>query len=213
MKEVTRNYEVYDYEELDVKAKEKAKQWYLDNTFREETLTEIFEEDLTEVFPESNLKVQWSLSNCQGDGVNIYGELHLDDILTLPEKNYFDFLEKYKGYFTEKEKRTIKFYTSFCENNEGFILPENRNYCYCNTRFSQFGYEMACTLEDACIKNINMLAIKKWEKYIVTIIEEICSTWEKMGYDYLYDEDDEIIQENCKSNEWYFLKDGTFFNL
>lgn len=109
MKEVTRNYEVYDYEELDVKAKEKAKQWYLDNTFREETLTEIFEEDLTEVFPESNLKVQWSLSNCQGDGVNIYGELHLDDILTLPEKIILIFWKNTKDILQKKKSALLNF--------------------------------------------------------------------------------------------------------
>lgn len=68
-------------------------------------------------------------------------------------------------------------------------------------------------LEDDYIRNINMDTIKKWKKYIIGIIFDICKEWEQIGYDYLYNEEDEIIQEDCKLNKWYFLNDGTFFNL
>ena len=38
------------------------------------------------LFPNSNLKVEYSLNYCQGDGLNIYGELNIKDIL-----KYLDF--------------------------------------------------------------------------------------------------------------------------
>ena len=109
MKVVTREYEVYSFEELDVEAKERVKSWYLDDEIRVDMLTETYEENLRLAFPNSDLKVQWSLSSCQGDGVNIFGTLNLEDAFKLPESNFYDFLDEYKGYFTEKEKRTIKF--------------------------------------------------------------------------------------------------------
>ena len=211
MKVVTREYEVYNFEKLDTKAKEKVKNWYLDDEIRAEELTEMYKEDLRLAFPNSDLKVQWSLSNCQGDGVNIYGELHLDDILKLPESNFFDFLNEYKGYFTEKEKRTIEFYTKYIENNNGIMLPQNNWYSYCIVNRINFVDDIVYLLEDEYIKNINVDIIKKWKKDIVDIITDICRKWENIGYDYLYNIEDDDLKEICDSNKWHFLKDGTFF--
>ena len=208
MKVVTREYEVYAYEELSADAKEKVKNWYLNDETRADILTELYENDLIFAFPDSDLKIQWSLSNCQGDGVNIYGTLHLDNILKLPESNFFDFLNEYKGYFTEKEKRTIKFYNSLCND---ITLPVNRNYTYCKVSQVEIAYNMVDILENENIRNTNMNVIDKLEKYIIDIITDICKKWEIMGYDYLYDIEDDDLKEICDSNEWYFLKDGTFF--
>lgn len=211
MKVVTREYEVYSFEELDAKAKEKVKNWYLDDDDRTYSLTEIFKDEIRLLFPKSELKIQWSLNSCQGDGVNIYGELHLDDVLTLPERNHFvDYLEKYKDYFTEKEKRTIKFYTSYIDNNNGIMLPENRNYSYCIVDRIDFD-DIIYMLENEFIRDININIIKKWREYIINIITDICKEWENMGYTYLYEIEDEELEEVCNSNEWCFLKDGTFF--
>ncbi len=209
MKVVTREYEVYGYEELDTRAKEKVKNWYLNDEIRAKELTEMYSKGLRLAFPDSDLKVQWSLSSCQGDGVNIFGVLHLDDILKVPEKNYFDFLNEYKGYFTEKEKRTIKFYNNLCND---ITLPVNRNYTYCKVSQAEITYNMVDILENENIRNINMDVIDKLEKYIIDIITDICRSWENMGYDYLYNIEDDELKEICDSNEWHFLKDGTFFS-
>lgn len=209
MKVVTREYEVYGYEELDTRAKEKVKNWYLNDEIRAKELTEMYSKGLRRAFPDSDLKVQWSLSSCQGDGVNIFGVLHLDDILKVPEKNYFDFLNEYKGYFTEKEKRTIKFYNNLCND---ITLPVNRNYTYCKVSQAEITYNMVDILENENIRNINMDVIDKLEKYIIDIITDICRSWENTGYDYLYNIEDDELKEICDSNEWHFLKDGTFFS-
>lgn len=46
MEVVTREYKVYNFSELSEDAKEKAKQWYLDDDFRPSEFTEIYEQDL-----------------------------------------------------------------------------------------------------------------------------------------------------------------------
>lgn len=209
MKVVTREYEVYSFEELDAKAKEKVKNWYLDDETRADVLTNIYETDLRIVFPNSDLKVQWSLSSCQGDGVNIFGTLCLEDVFKLPESNFYNFLDEYKGYFTEKEKRTINFYNSLCGND--ITLPVNRNYTYCKVSQAEIAYNMVDILENENIRNINMDIIDKLEKYIIDIITDICRKWENMGYDYLYNIEDDELKEICDSNDWHFLKNGTFF--
>lgn len=209
MKVVTREYEVYSFEELDAEAKEKVKNWYLDDETKVDTLTEIYETDLRIAFPNSDLKVQWSLSNCQGDGVNIFGTLCLEDAFKLPESNFYDFLDEYKGYFTEKEKRTINFYNSLCSND--ITLPVNRYYTYCKASQAEIAYNIVDILENENIRNINMHVVNKLEKYIIDMITDICEKMKNMGYDYLYNIEEDDLKEICDCNNWCFFKDGTFF--
>ena len=84
MQQLIKIYNVYSYSELSNEAKEKAKEDYLNDYCRSEALTEIYMEDLKNIFPNSDLKIQWSLNGCQGDGVNIYGNLNINDIFNLP---------------------------------------------------------------------------------------------------------------------------------
>ena len=84
MLKFTKTTKVYEYMELSDDAKENAKQWYLNDDPRSYELTDIFMEDIHQIFPNSKLEVQWSLSSCQGDGVNIYGSVDLHDIFSLP---------------------------------------------------------------------------------------------------------------------------------
>ena len=104
----------YTYPELSEEAKEKAKEWYLNDESLSWELTDSYESDLSCIFPNSDLKVQWSLSYCQGDGVNIYGSVNMEDIFALPQNapayNWID------GYLTEKEIRTLRFYMSEYKN-------------------------------------------------------------------------------------------------
>ena len=79
MRTATINYEVYKYGELTEGAKEKVKAWYLEG--REPfVFTEDCEMDLENLFGENDLKVQYSLGYCQGDGFNIYGKVYAESI-------------------------------------------------------------------------------------------------------------------------------------
>lgn len=85
---VQKMYKVFSFSELSEKAKDKVRQWYLNDDLR----TDIFTEDclyrLGELFPNSDLKVEYSLGYCQGDGLNIYGDLRLDDVMEYIKDNF-----------------------------------------------------------------------------------------------------------------------------
>ena len=66
MKVITRKYKVYEYKELSDEAKEKAKQWFLDDDgLRFENFKDMYEWDLLNIFPTSFLHLQASFNFCQ----------------------------------------------------------------------------------------------------------------------------------------------------
>ena len=210
MEIITKEYNVYDFSKLSEDAKEKAKQWYLDDDFRPSEFTEIYEQDLQNIFPDSELKLQYSLNYCQGDGLNIYGNLDVNNILNLPTSgfcgNEFDDLTE---YFTDKEVRTISRYSDKCGTIIG--LPMNNHYNYCCVDRINLAEEWENDLWWASYKNINKELLQKFEKYVITIIERLCADYEKYGYKFFYEVEDETMEELCDINEWKFLEDGTYF--
>ncbi|RGH54982.1 hypothetical protein DW846_01980 [Ruminococcus sp. AM36-2AA] len=206
MQHLIKIYNVYSYSELSDEAKEKAKEDYLNDYCRSEALTDIYMEDLKNIFPNSDLKIQWSLNGCQSDGVNIYGNLNINDIFNLP--NVTDM--KWIGdELTEKEIRTMKFYMS--EYQEDIILPMNRRYCYCYINHIDFLADFYSALENIGIRNINSNVLCKIEGIIRKIIKELCNRYERIGEDYLYNISDEEMEETSEANDWKYFKDGSFF--
>lgn len=211
MRTITETYNVYRYDELSDDAKEKVKQWYLDDDFRPYEFTEIYEQDLQNILPDSELKLQYSLNYCQGDGLNIYGELNINNILNLPTSHFCgDEFDDMIGYFTEKEIKTIQCYMREVGNE--IKLPQNNHYCYCIVDRIDFVDDWFYELEDySHFRNINRDVLEKLEKYVIIVMERLCSDYEKYGYDFFYNVDDEVIEETCEANEWEFLEDGTFY--
>lgn len=208
MRTVVTETKVYTYDELNDKAKEKVKQWLLDDEFRSQILHEIMEEDLYNLFG-VHLKAQFSLGCCQGDGVNIYGEISAENILRMINSgSYGGLSEKYKNYLTEKEQRTILAYADICPL---ISLPKNGRYCYSLADRIDFSDDWIYELERACYKNINEAAILIFEKMVQEIFGELCCEYETMGYKYLYEMDDEEAKETCAANGYEFTADGRWF--
>lgn len=100
MRKVIEEKTVYLFSELSEEAKEKVRNWYLES---QDTyiFSEDCEEELREIFPNSGLDVQYSLSYCQGDGFNIFGNLDIDDFIVYSgehleevcDANCWEFLE------------------------------------------------------------------------------------------------------------------------
>lgn len=188
----------YTYNELSAEAKENVKQWYLNDELR----NEIFYEDITytlkENFPRSDLKVTYSLSCRQGDGLNIYGDLNL-----------YDFIEKWEA--TEKEKRRIEFYLD--NANHVFTFENNNRYSY-SCKFIDKKYindyveSMIEDLQYNEISNINGETIKIFYSDMLEHFEKLDRNFEKYGYDYLYNCDDDEIEEHCADNDYYFTEEG-----
>lgn len=210
MKTITREYEVYNYSELSEEAKEKAKRWYLDGQDAE-TFTYLQMEDLQRLFNNSDLKLQYSLSYCQGDGLNIYGKLDIIDVLSMIKENRAgDYMEEFENALTEKETKTIEAYMEVCGRE--IELPYNRSgYEYCVADRTDFAEEWIEELKYQMYKNIQIDTIRKLEKIVIEMFGTLAAQYEKYGYDYFYEADEETIIEVCEANEWMFLSDGTFF--
>lgn len=201
MRTITKSFKVYNYNELSEEAKEKVKEWYLNDDLRVDLFYENLENQLGENYKRSNLEVIFSLSNCQGDGLNIEGKINL-----------YDFAEKWKA--DEKSKRTIEHYinNSFYE----YTFESNRLYCY-SCKFIDRKYlddtitEFIEELKYNCIRGIKTDIIKKFFNDMIDHFEELDKEWEKAGYKYFYNAEESEIAECCEANNYEFLEDGTFY--
>lgn len=203
MEYITRVYQVYDYCELSEEAKERVKEWYINDEFR----CNIFSDDvnymLEEDYKNSSLKVEYSLGYCQGDGLNIYGKLYLIDMLD--KINFSSYSEKEKRFITWLFKKYNPYFS--------IDIPENRRYCYCIADQIDIRSDIESDLEFDRIRSINYEAIQKFENDVIEHFKKQCSDYEKAGYKFFYDPDEDEIQSTCEANEWKFTSDGEFFTL
>lgn len=208
MDKYVKEIKAYTFPELTGEAKEKAKEWYLNDESLSWELTNNYESDLSCIFPNSDLKAQWSLSYCQGDGVNIYGSVNMEDIFVLsqnaPAYNWID------GYLTEKEIRTLRFYMSEYKNE--VKIPVNRRYSYCMADSIDLAEDFRYELENMGIRDIRVSVLEKAERLVKQVFSQLCMEYEKQGYAELYEISDEDMEEICESNGYYFLENGEFFN-
>ena len=206
---VVKVYNVYKYNELSDEAKKRVKEWYLEDR-PAEFFTDDCEQDLYNLFGENDLKVQYSLASCQGDGFNIYGKIKAKNIFECLEKhNGGTQLEEFEDMLTEKEKKTILHYAEECGDIE---LPMNHRYCYCIASHIDIKNEWYDTLswynDD---EDINTETLEKFERMVQNIFITLCSDYEKQGYEYFYEISDEDLEETCEVNDYEFLEDGTLF--
>lgn len=209
MRTATVEYKVYKYNELTDKAKEKVKQWYLDGQ-ESYIFTEMVMEDLYNLFGKNDLKVQYDLGYCQGDGLNIYGKVDTENIFKcLEEHKGGTQLKEFENLLTDKEKKTILNYAAECGKIE---LPYNNRYSYCIARNIDIADDWEYQLENySGYTNINKEVLEKFEELIKGIFETLCKSYEKQGYEYFYEIEEEELQELCAANEYEFLEDGTIF--
>lgn len=212
MKTITKEYTVYNYSELSEEAKEKVKQWYLDDDFKPQEFTSIYTEDLHYLFPNSDLKLQFSLCYCQGDGLNIYGKLDVKDVLNMIKGININgcTIEQFENALTEKEIKTIEAYMEVC-GTEIDLPYNNGHYEYCVADRTEFAYDWVEELEYQMHKIIQVDTIRKLENLVRDMFTTLSGQYEEYGYNFFYEVDDEIMMEVCETNEWMFLEDGTFF--
>lgn len=194
-------YEVYTFSELSEKAKEKVRTWYLDG--REAFIfTEDCENYLMDKFHNSDLKVEYSLNYCQGDGLNIYGDIDLMDL-------YENILKENPDTFTEKERKFMVWV--LCNYGTDYSMPGNYRYGYCMSSRWDFTEDIISNMEWDNMRNIKYSILEKFNKAAIDFMEKICSDLEKWGYEYFYEISDEDLEDSCSVNGYEFLADGTIF--
>lgn len=195
---VQRTYKVFSFSELSEIAKDKVRQWYLEDWTRTDIFTEDCQYYLESLFPNSDLKVEYSLGYCQGDGLNIYGDLRLDDVM-----------EHIKDNFTEKELRFFNWV--FREIADEYTMPANDWYHYCICDRHDYLEDVVWKCENNYYRNIPYDLIERFEGLTQDYMSELCGQLEQDGYKWFYEPDDDEIEDSCEANEWYFDEDGDFF--
>lgn len=212
MRTVTEIRTLYTFPELSEDAKEKAKQWYLDDPLKPLEFTETYMEDLHNLFPNSSLKMQYSLDYCQGDGLNIYGDLDLMDVFhAIRDREYCgSTFEDFWDHMTEKEQKTIEAYMEVCGRT--VKLPRNNSrYNYCVDDKTDFAKDWTSELEYQQYKNIHVNTIRKMEKLVADMFVMLSGTYAEYGYKFFYEIENDAMAELCDANGWEFLEDGTFY--
>lgn len=195
------SYDVYTYDELSDEAKEKVKSWFLD--IRREDDGDVFQDScmntLYEVFPNSDVKIEYSLSYSQGDGFNTYGTLSVDDLLNVDLSKY---PFKDSNITPLSDKDAIK---AVCEKADvtSIDLPENRRY----------GYSMADRIEvvpdyDVELTDEETALLSELEKFAQDVMGFLNSQSEDWGYDYFYEATDEEVADWANANDYEFTADG-----
>lgn len=198
MRIITRKYQVFNFNELSDEAKEKVREWYL-NGQDSWTFTQLLKDDLEILFPNSDLNVEYSLGYCQGDGLNIYGELRLEDVL-----------DKVKEHFTEKELRFFAW--AFNNYTDTIKMVRNGHYCYCVADMNDFSEDIYNDMDNDYCSNIPVETLDKFNKLAQEYFVNLCKQYEKEGYAYFYEVDDETLEEWCDCNEYEFTEDGELFS-
>ena len=198
MKEITKIYKVYAFDELT----EKAKQAAMGNLL--ESYGDILNMDfydycmdiLNTKFPRSDSKIEYSLSYCQGDGLNIYGCFAFTDLYRYVQHE-----------LTAKEQKFVKWVIKeFNLFNYYVDLPMNTwGHAYCFIEHASIIGEILQDVENAGIyKNFKTEVLLKFERLVIEYISTLCYDLERVGYDMLYDVSGYV-------NECEYLADGTIF--
>lgn len=200
MRTITKTYDIYTYDELSKQAKERVKRDFLNTDYLNSVFAEDTETDLELDFPNSNLKRQYRLSSCQGDGFNIYGSISFKDL----ENNRRDATPDNEFYpltvFTDKEWKKLREYSG----DFRIIVPENRRYGYCMCDRIDFANEALSYLGEKADKDL----VYKFEHVVKRVVGEYCRKKEQEGYDFLYNISDEEMSDISDCNGWEYTEFG-----
>lgn len=187
---ITKKINLYEYNELEKSAKEKAKEQYLNmrSVFDEDIFTQDSMEIIKDYFQFTDgLKIQYSLASCQGDGVNIYGKFDLQNVEGL-----------------EWLKSEV----------DSFELKQNYRYCYSlkSQTEAETVDEIISEFERASDREIKDWQVMEIRKMVETVFEKLKKAEqeiEEYGYDFFYEVSDEEMAEYADSCGVLYLVDGT----
>lgn len=207
MRKYVKTYELYQFNELGESAKEKVRQWYLDDDMRPYEFKNDTIEDLRNVFGvDSSPEVSFDLSYGQSDYLELSLTVTVDSIRNLTNNwpNIYDDIGYTSPDFTEKEWKRLKHYEMAAISDFEVTMNNWGKYEGC--------FEWTDDLEYLEYRDIDYDLIEKYYTFVKSLLWHIAKYYKKFGYDFFYTVDDEEVQDACEANEWEFLEDGTFFH-
>ena len=184
---------IFIFDELSQEAQEKAIEYFRNCKQQDGDLLMFFSDNVVEQLKEkgwNDVKLQYSLSCCQGDGLSFSGKLNLRWFL---ENEYSHKLPKYK-------------INAICEYIYSVHSKGNTgHYCYASENHIEYDENYQDNIER---KNLDKL----WQDVLSEIkisYMALCRKFEKQGYDEIdYQLSDECIKEDIQANEYEFLENG-----
>lgn len=195
MKEITRIVKVYDFNELSDKAKENARMKYREHFRETEMFSDMCNDKIKQDFPHSDLKVEYSLSYCQGDGLNIYGTFAVSDIIHFIKEKH----EDYSELFNKQEKRFIDYLE---KQNIEITSRGNNHYSYYTDKAEDVKYYIELEMEGNYYRDIPYNTIQCIANMFNDCFRKYCKEMEDDGYNYFYEVEDEEILEMWEMNEY-----------
>lgn len=207
------------FDELSAEAKKKAINGYIATPALSESFHSTCEDDLGILFPDSRLKVEFSLSSCQGDGLNIYGSLDVKDFVRLTEKagcgcscdpcgdDEIKALQAFHKLITAKAcggtiKDMLLEYADTLRDGEAELPVNTTHYSYC--------FIDHIDLPES--ENDGGYVSGALQHALISFFTAMCRRMEKEGYDFLYNMTEDEMSETSSANGWEYLEDGTFYH-
>jgi hypothetical protein len=189
----TRTVNVYEFKELSKEAQEKAIEHFKDLKQNDGDLLFFFSDDVSEQLKENgwnDVKLAYSLSRCQGDGLSFSGKLDLKWFL---ENEYSHKLPKYKI-----NALCEYVYSVHSKGNTGHYSYANKSQIEYSENY-QNGEHW-----DRLDKLFQDVLLEIQNQYV-----NLCSKFEKQGYDEIeFQLSDECIEGDIEANEYEFLESG-----
>lgn len=204
----TQETKIYKFEELNEEAQKYAIKKQMETHYQDDYLNEMITDCIKYkavtdyCLPIDELKIEFSLSYCQGDGVAFYGKLDSqtminiirnskdDDNCTL-EESHISLLDKFGDISLDISRNSLGYHYSHYNTMNVFL-------CYDDMEFSD--YEL--------LENLKKFT-NEIESFFQELIKRISKEMEQIGYDTI---EDYCSEESCKdaiiSNEYEFLACG-----
>ena len=202
MRKVLIEKEVFKFEELSEKSQNKIME--NERCFWQDDFELCIQNFIENNFPNSNLKYQYSLNYCQGDGFKFYGKIDIRDIVKIVSLSVseIEILNEIEGYLYFK-----KHY--------------NKRYCYSLTFNEYFNIDKILSIleydykENAVLFDYSFICYENILNKILNGLREFFNkeekNFEEYGYKILYPTAEDLIKEEY-FYDYEFFKNGDIFN-
>ncbi|MCP4897842.1 MAG: hypothetical protein GY906_12790 [bacterium] len=193
----------YLYDELSDKAKEAARQWWIEGCeSRDQLDPEWFTESCREALAQDfglvchdEFKLCWSLSSCQGDGVAFDGVVDFDELL------------KHNAALAERMARA--FDNLPVEFDVYLKLDNSGRYCHWNSMQVEVQVECEWAMDSWSAEDFNDIEHDIREA-VKELIANASRKFEREGYEAIeHNQSDEVVGETIEANEYRFTADGS----
>lgn len=188
--------ELYTFEELDPRAKERARDWYRQVSAGDSDVSDLITEDFAQQLSDLGYPtkdIRWSLSYSQGDGVAFYGECDGDKLI--------------KRYNLEGSNKSPSWAEAYENWAEAYIKLTRLGSHY--DHYNTMGVEVELWFTGDANEQVRQAAEEELAQWVQDDVKAVSRKLEAGGYEIIEAySSDEYIDENIIINEYEFYANG-----